>query len=219
MTTQRKRALQKQLFGFAGPKQPAAQKALSLARKNRRKLNEFVEIGYVAITSPVTGTLNATPAVTELQFSPEEGTKCMLKSVRVKGWIKQQTASLLLDDYRVDIVLDRSPRGALPTASDIYGVAAPTINVMKGTGDFRRFKILRTIRGILEKAEIAAGGASGSVLFDFYVKLNLVQLTQAPGNFAIANLTKNAVSIVLWTTATANQPTFSLNHALTFVDD
>ncbi len=213
-----KRGLQKQLFGFAG-KVPVAQKALRLAKRNRRELNDYNEIGYISTTTPITGTLNDAPATLEIPSGAEEGVKNIIKSVRVTGWIRQNFTSILNDDYRVILLLDRNPRGTLPTATDLFGVANPAINVHKGTFDFRRFKILRSMRGILKKVAVAAGEVGDVALFDFYVKLNLVQLTQNAGNFGVANITKNAISLMLWTTAVANEPTFSFNRVVTFTDD
>ncbi len=202
--------------GRIGRPKSDAKKALNLAKKNRRQLNDYLEVTYTATLAANTGTLNATPAVLEVAGGGQEGNKIVIKSVRIQGWIRRNLASTTDDDYRVILLLDRNPRGALPTSTDVFGIAAPTINALKGSFDFKRFKILRSVRGILHGESNTMGS---SALFDFYVKLNLIQNSQVAESFAVANLTKNALSVMLWTTATANQPTFSFKRAVTITDD
>ncbi len=199
---------------FPRKKKAAAQAALSMAKSNRRKIREQTDLNYNFNAVAITGTLNATPALTELPLvQDQDGFKLTAKSIRVKGWIKRTLASALIDDYRFDVVLDRMPHKALPLPLELYGSATPTINVFKKSGAQERFKILRSVSGLFSP------NINDAIQFDLYIKLNLIQKTDTIGDFGIDELLTNGLSCIYWTTAAANQPTFSFHWSYTKFDE
>ncbi len=176
--------------------------ALRLAKANKKFLRKQTDVDVTTV-SVAKAAMNATPVITLIGIINREGHRVTLKSVQLQGLVLQNLTSALVDEYRVDLVLDRMPQGALATATDIYGAANPEIYDFKNFGNKSRFRILRTFRGLLFEAAIGPGQ-----FLDAYVKLNLVQETDTVNNFTIGALLKNAVYVVFWTTATANQPTF-----------
>ena len=81
------------------------------------------------------------------------GQDVKVKSVHIRGVVKQNLASALIDDYRIDIVLDRFPGLAANTPLLVYGDATPANFALKNFQNRKRFKILRSIRGHLSSNE------------------------------------------------------------------
>ncbi len=183
-------------------------KALQIAKKNRCDLRILHEPDNSTIIKTST-VLDATPAITNVT-GLGDGSKVRFNSFRIRGVIKQNLASAIIDDYRIDIVMDRHPGAVQITPALYLGAATPTIDAFKNFDSKERYKILRTIRGHLSSSE----GSNSFREIDEYIRLNVLQETNTDGNFAVTKLTKNALYIVHWTTSTANQPTFNYTHQL-----
>ncbi len=181
--------------------------ALAMAKSNKKKLAYSVEA--VSTDTEVTTISNATPVV--MYFTPSgEGYKCKLTSCRLKGIIPHATTGI---DWRVDVVLDRDPDGAAITPLLLYGDATPVITTFKNSNLKSRFKILRT-----EFGESAIGAVQPATVFDWYIPLGLIAETKVVNNFQQANIQKNAVYLVYWTTAGADQWTPSMTFRITAMD-
>lgn len=189
----------KKRFGrYPVRKKSKAEQALAKARKNERKLSTAVEVVQAtAVTS--TDAFNSTPRVDLITLSGD-GLKTMIKSVQVKGTIKQDLASTAADDWRVDLVLDREPNGTEVTPLLFYGTATPTIGAFKNIIYKKRFKILRTESGIFNENTVVGH------IINWYVRLNLIAETKTVNSWTQSNMTKNALYLIYWTTAGANQP-------------
>ncbi len=194
-------------------KTSVGQQALNLAKRNKRKLAAAVEVVNGDNTT-ATDVFNATPIVDYIgQLNGIADFKARIRSVRVKGTIKRDVASALIDDWRVDLVLDRLPDGAEVTPLELYGDATPAIGAFKNPNFKSRFRILRSEFGAFDES----GNGNASHMIDWYVKLNIMSETIATGSWAIASVLKNAIFLVYWTTATANQPIPALE-TIVYVD-
>ncbi len=186
--------------------------ALALARRNTKKLKTVAEV-IQATQETLSIALNATPIV---QFFTPAGTgfKTRYTSVQVRGTVKRDVASALIDDWRLDLVLDREPNNLLPTALLMYKTATPRIGNFKNELLKRRFKVLRSASGVFGES---GNGLAGEYI-DWYVKLNLIAETDNENTFNDTDMIKNSIVLVLWTTATANQPLVDILGRLTCMD-
>lgn len=181
-----------------------------------RKLKGVIELKHGINGAVQTLNLNATPVFDDI--STEIGTegrgfKCFIKTLEIRGLVRQNLTSALADDYRFDVVLDRHPEEALPTALQVYGSATPRINALVNWTERKRFKILRSWRGLLEQQN-NIGRMFGAV-----IKVNVMMETDQIDTLgAIASTTKNHFIVFGWTQSTANQPTIVFEHQFVFSD-
>ncbi len=180
------------------PKSSAAQ-ALALAKRNQRKIGSVIEMvenedTYVAVMDPA-------PVIHFLNLAGD-GRRTRITSVAVKGLIRRNLASALVDDWRVDLVLDRTPigDGTLMTAQDLYGDALPEIGEFKSLANKERFKILRSAFGAFSDVSVE------HQVINWYVKLNLIALSDTDNSWTENGVIKNALYLVYYTTAVANHP-------------
>ncbi len=184
--------------------------ALVIAKKVDRKQKQDLEY-FEAVGIPLAVVaLNATPTSLALLLADLQGFKMQMLSVQVRGVIKQNLASAIIDDYRMDIVLDRRPDGGTITPALVYGSATPKIYAFKHFGNKTRFKILRSIRGYLSSSE----GSNSFRVINEYVKLNLSYESKSRDSETEANSIKNMIYLIFWTTASANQPTIEVHHKI-----
>ncbi len=178
-------------------------------RKIERELsNEMFEGGE---GTNVNNVLSTTPIIRLLTGDPGasvEGFKYKLKSVRIRGWVKQNLASAVTDMVRVDLVLAKHLDGTIPTITDIYGAATPGINRFRDFDAKETYKILRTYMFGFE------GTTNVVETFDSYHKLNLIVKSDTDGSFGEADVYGNMVYIVAWTDAGANVPTWLMNYSV-----
>ncbi len=180
-----------------------ADQALAIAKSNKKLIRSLHEPSDVKLLRGSTA-LNATPVIDHITESiVGDGSSVTLKSFRIRGVIKQNLTSAIVDDYRMDIVMDRRSAGVEITPLLYLGLVTPDVDVFKLFDSKERYKILRTIRGHLSSSE----GSNSFREIDEYVKLNVVATTKLDGNWTQANILTNAIYVVFWTTATANQPT------------
>ncbi len=108
----------------------------------------------------------------------------------------------MIDDWRVDLVLDREPAGVAITPLLYLGSATPVIGAFKNHLFKKRYKILRSEFGHFDEGGTGVGGHE----INWYVKLNLIAESKTASSFSNANIQKNALYLVYWTTASANHP-------------
>ncbi len=186
--------------GFRLKPKSKVDQALSIAKSNKKKLSTVAEM-QLTVTENAETAFNATPIVKYLLPAGSD-LKTMMTSVQLRGIIKRNVASDAIDDYRFDLVLDREPAGTAVTPLLVYGSASPELGDFKNINLLRRFKILRTMIGAFGES---GNGVSHKVI-EWFVKLNLIAECKSAG-FSQANITKNALYLIYWTTSGANQPT------------
>ncbi len=202
-------------FSKKKPTKPLSKvdQALRLAKSNKKKIGETIE--FKSSTSTISSAaLNATPTVLYLGAIGVAGFRATLKSFRIRGVFKQNLTSAIIDDYRMDLVLDRTPAKVIITPTLYLGAAAPILEEFKLFSVKGRYKILRTWKGYLNGD---VGGKSFDMIDD-YVRLNLVTETDTVNSLNQDEVIKNALYLVRWTTATANQPLFQGRFRLVFSD-
>ncbi len=180
-------------------------------RAIERKLKAIIEMRH---TDDLTNapTMAATPVVFYMSITTDpHGFKQKLNTLRVTGFVKQNLASTLQDDYRIDFILDRLPEETAVTPAEIYGSATPTVFAMIDFDFNKRFKLLKSIRGIFNSND----GVGSHRLFDHTIKLNMIQETESEGSFSQANIIKNGLYWIVWTTASANVPSCSFAYRVT----
>lgn len=143
-----------------------------------------------------------------------EGVQARMTSLYIKGWMKSAGATTV--PARIDVVLDREPTpGTIATYDGIYYplIANVTVNAMVHPLHRHRFKILASFRAS------PVTNDEQCFLFERMIKLNHKITTNTANSFDIDNLDRNAILIVRWCDAAANQPTYSMNYQLVCVDD
>ena len=176
-----------------------ADQALRLAKSNKRKIADTREIS-VSPTTLGSTVMSSTPQILYLQPAGTDGSKVKVTSFQIKGVIKQDLASAIIDDYRVDLVLDRYPAKLILTAISYLDATNPTILDFKTFAAKERFKILKTWSGYLSSSE----GSNSFRKFNDYIRIN--HFSEGDDSFDQDQVTKNALYLVRWTTASANQP-------------
>ncbi len=193
-------------------KKGVASQALVLAKSNKSRLAGVVELQHTGTVNSETA-FNVTPIV-DYYPAVGAGQKTQMKYLSIRGLIKRNVASDAIDDYRVDIILDRQPAGVKATVANIYGSANPELgdplNVLHRT----RYKLLRTMLGAFGES----GNGVAARAINWKIPLNLIGTTKANGDFSQGNVLKNAVYIVYWTTSAANQPTMRCNGQIYCLD-
>ncbi len=197
---------------FKGKKQSKLDQAFNTSKANKKKLSVAIETQSSGIVT-ATDVFNATPIV-DFIAPAGSGFKTKLSSVQVKGTIKRDVASALIDDWRVDLVLDREPKGIEVTPLLVYGTATPTIAEYKNFNLKQRFKLLRSVSGLFGEG---GTGVSGMII-NWYVNLNLIAETGTENSFAQNAMTKNAIYLIYWTSAAANQPIPALKVRIMSID-
>lgn len=198
-------------------KQGVATRALSLAKRNQKRLGRVSDLksGFIA---DATSTLNATPIVKDGTLAVSsgganpKGFACFMKVLRIRGIVRQNLTSALADDYRIDVILDRFPEETLTTPLEVYGSTTPSTIAQVLFGERKRFRILKSWKGLLEPQNNIGR------LFGSDIKLNLKLETDTSDSFGFGNLTKNMIVIFMWTTATANQPSIKINYRIEIID-
>ncbi len=172
----------------------------------KKKIASATEIN-VGAQAQLNVTMSATPQYVYI-VPIGTGMKTKLKSVRVRGHIKQDPTSTLVDAYRIDLVLDRSPAKTEITALLYLGSAGPYYGHFQNKKQLSRYKILRTKMGVFDKG---VEGRSIDTL-DWYVPLNLIAESDTDGGYAQGNIVKNAIYIVYWSDSAANFPITRFNY-------
>ncbi len=189
-----------------------AEQALRLAKSNKRKINETREMGEGTSTLAAVA-LNATPTVRYINPGGMLGVKLPVKSFQVRGVVKQNLTSAIIDGYRMDLVLDRHPDGAAITPLLYLGTATPKLYEYKDFDRKERFKIIKTWSGYFNSND---GVASHRRINDYF-RLNYMFESSAASQESNSVAEKNALYLVFWTDASANQPTIEFKSRIVFV--
>lgn len=176
-----------------------ADQALRLAKKNDKAVKGLTEFKANNINLGATA-LNATPAVSYLE-PLGNGFDTQIVSVYVKGVIKQNLTSTIIDDYRLDLVLDREPNKVAITPLLYLQSATPAVYNHKVFEDRSRYKIIKSWSGYFKKDDSVARKLDG-----FY-SINLKAKNDTVDDFGQTHILNNALYLVYWTTAASNQPT------------
>ncbi len=190
-----------------------AKQALALAKKNRREIKRDNEIQYTQIDSGASGVaLTTAPAIELLNRTSWTVTSntCMFKGIEILGTIQPTPASTGQDRWRIDIVLDKRPDGVILDLADIYGSTTPKINVLVNTEERGRYRVIKTWRGTFNViTDKAVSGARNITLFKRFNMKIIIDV--ADSAVAQGSIQTNAVYLVAWTEATANQPVLDLS--------
>lgn len=170
-----------------------ARKALRIAKANRT----FEVLKYSDVN--VAMTASAVPTVVFLQPPTCDGEKQTIQNIEARMYIRQNLTSTVVDNYRVDIVLDRYPSGVTLDLSKLYEDATPRITALPSYDMRDRYKIVKSYSGAFNAQ------SPTSRMINFKVRSGLVCEAdgQTPSQDSIQ---KNAYYLVYWTEATANTP-------------
>lgn len=179
----------------------------------------------VSVQSAVTGTLISvsTPATAvhvdvgaggSTNGVTLEGSRAMLKSLRIKGFF--QAVGATSTGGRLDIILDRRPvAGTIATFNEVYypdtgslGLNQMMLPINKG-----RFKLLASFRATSVTNE------NQRYYFDRYLKLNHVIETKSEANYNQTYQNKNAIIIFKWSDTAANNMTYEYVTQTVVLDD
>ncbi len=175
--------------------------ALAIAKSNRRKIKNLTEV-HQGITSNMETAFNATPIVTFL-IPVGEGEKTQMTHVTLKGIIKRNVASDAIDDYRLDVVLDKAPAGVKATSALVYGSATPELGDPHNNLTRGRFKILRSMIGAFGES----GNGIAHRVVNWRIPIKRIVVSKTANSFVQDAIMTNAVYVFYWTTSANNQPT------------
>ncbi len=188
--------------------------ALKLSKRNAKTIREQVDLKVTDLVVTEIA-LAATPAAaTYIVGNSVDGNKVKVKSIQIKGVVKQNLTSALIDDYRLDLVMDRMPNKTIITPLLYLGDATPTVLAYKDFGSKGRYRIIKTWSGYLSSPE----GSNSFRKINYFKSLNIMQTSETANTMSQASIIRNAFYLVMWTTASANQPTFEGNIRMVFQD-
>lgn len=171
-----------------------ANRALKMASRNEVLSHKTFTLASTNMTA------SKVPTVKYLQPSNGLGESAVIKRILGNIYIKSNTASNAVDDWRVDIVLDRTPARLTLSLADVYGSATPKITIPINFNTRDRYKIVRSWTGSFNDQ---SGTTSRHIRLNFNSGLKAVSNTAV---FSQANIEKNAYYLVFWTSATSNTP-------------
>jgi len=175
-----------------------AKQALRIAKGNRTyEVKKFF--------NQIEMTVDADPTIVYLEPSVTSGEKQTIQYIEGRIYVKQNLTSALIDDYRIDVVLDRFPSGVVIDPLSLYESATPRITALLSYDMRDRYKIVKSYSGAFEEQ------TSTARYHRFKVRSGLI--CEADGSTPNqASVMKNAYYLIFWTTASANTPiiTFDL---------
>ncbi len=194
--------------------QAIARKAFALAKKNSRTLRHVVSTFHSKSTDANTTFVAAVNVIALFLPNGGSGKKLLVKEFNLNFEVKQNLTSVLSDNWRVDLLLDRKPDEALATNAEIYGETSPTITDYMADDEGSRFRLIRSWSGILNES------TSIGRIIRYKKKMNIIQMCDPAGTFGTqAAITKNQFLLCVWGTATANVPTLIFNFQYVFEDE
>lgn len=169
-----------------------AKKALKLAKKDQTE--ESIEYNDTALAF----TASKVPAIVFLQPPTTDGFKQIIQYIEGKIYLRKNLTSVITDNYRVDLVLDRAPAGIIIDPAKIYSSSTPRITAQITLSDKGRYKICKSWFGAFDTYN-----TSRSINFYCRSSLKTEADSQTP---AQASILKNAYYLIFWTEASANMP-------------
>ncbi len=200
LTRRQRRSVQR------GVRRSEAKQALNMAKRNKAKINQGLE--YFGFPVPAeTAFLDQQALSTTIRadyikvVGHEHDT--LVKSIQLKMNVQQNLASALSDTWRVDLICDQQPDAVVPIGALLYGSATPKTYTFYDYAITRRFRVIRSWRGVFEPATVT------NRTIDAYIKINRKTLTKTLSNYDADQISKNAYYLISWTDAVANQPILS----------
>lgn len=162
----------------------------------------------------ITVAFDATALVKMLNIvTPIEGNEVRMKGITMTGAVLATLASSLIDDYRIDIIMDKTPGKLLATALDIYGSATPSFRAQVLPAKRGRYKLLKTWRGHFNDV----GTQSREI--NWIKKFNFKSVSEVDSSLTATTIIRNGLYFIYWTTASANQPTILVEAIMSFEDN
>lgn len=180
------------------PRKPSAmkiaKKAYALSKQNIEEVNTVTTQGATALDP------NGTVAFMNVPTT-STGDKMHYISIDYNMLLFADPTATNTTNYRVSVVLDRMPRGALPAFGDIYNFTGFTC--LQEFENNERFKIIKSYYGTFYDNVKTAQFISGRI------KTNLV--IEGEAGYGIGDIRKNAYFLVYWTDAGTTPPTIEYN--------
>lgn len=167
-----------------------------------KKVARIVTLKTVNL-SEVDVTLSTAGDIRLAQINAVEGRKILIRGINFRFDLRQNLSSTIGDDYRVMLLLDKNVENTKPTLLQLFGSATPSINIHLEEDKFSRIKVLREWVGIFEQQ------TSVAKVVNARIKMNMTMESNTTDTFTQAALMKGALYVLVWTTATSNQPTIS----------
>lgn len=185
---------------------PIAQKALRIAKGNRT----FAAEDFTLATTAMTASLVPTVRYIQPPGDAGPGQKQTIQDLEFSILLKVDVASAVVNSWRCDLVLDRTPSKVTLSLADMYGIATPKITALLNYDAIERYKIVKSYSGSFY--------VDSSVSRHIHFKVRSGLVCEAEGPVFDNNLVlKNAYYFVFWTDATANTPTISYSSRLTSI--
>lgn len=186
-------------------------------RNKMYRLARYVNVEFKQHNIDYGGTVNSTPAITQLTNidqgdtdTTRDGSSIKITGIYLRGFARSN-ASTTNCIVRLIIVWDRQTNQAIYSADDLL-YDSTQINSLLNIDNGRRFRVL------WDKAINLDLSSNYIKPFAYYKKLNLHIRYDNTGN-GIADLTENSLSMLAFSTAATNAPTVDINFRLRYVDN
>lgn len=161
--------------------------------------------------------------------SNRDGTKIVVKSLQVQGYLYRGLASDQNDVrypalVQVSLVMDTQSNGAQLNAEDVYVDTSPIVPARRVIANTSRFKVLRTetfcIQDSIAFNDGAATGSLSSNMYQFnwYVKMNQVMnFVNSAGGGTVADIKDVSFHVIAGGTTYSTTVTMDYNFRMRFI--
>jgi len=171
---------------------PIAQKALKMAKNNRT---------FASVDFPISDSLGPsnTPDILFLSPANTDGDRQTINEIELKCFIEHNASNTGIVNWRLDLVLDRSPAKTILSLADLYETANPEPSALLTFNDRERYKLCKSYYGYFQNSIMTCRH------IHFKYKSGLVSEADG-GTYSQSKIQKNAYYLVYWTDVASNVP-------------
>ena len=181
------------------------------------KLKGLINTEFKSLDTAVTATITSTPVITLLNgcakgdtLNTRDGRQIRLKSVAVNLQCTMH-ATPLDDMLRVMLVIDKQPNVTALVIGDL--LVNTNMGSMRNLDNRKRFVILRD-----ERVVLSVGGGTNT-FWQYYKELDMHTIYDGSDAGTIADITSNALYLIIFSTEAANGPSVSRTTRVRFLDN
>ncbi len=171
------------------------------------KVNEIVATSVVT-TTPLIAVINS--LATGDQFNTRDGRVVRWKSIQIALELTMHTTPIN-DAVRIMVVIDKQPNELILVISDL--INAVTMVAMRNLDQRKRFIILR------DDVVVLSVGKGTNEIWKYYKKIDMKAIYDDSDAGSIADMTTNALYLILFGTEATNGTTVSRVTRMRFIDN
>ncbi len=195
-----------------------ASKALTIARGIKRILNVEVKNFDVKSTSLA---ITDTASIIQLSNIPQgdgtterDGNQCKMVGLQLSYHLQQNASATIPTFVRVILIIDKQTNGAIFTSGTFLADVSTQDNIVspRNLNTQKRFTVLQDLVHVLN-----TGGPDGVIRRKYFSKEVLLRYSASTPS--IADLTQSSLALLVVASSVTNDPSFTLNSRLRFVDN